>query len=528
MIRENPSLLHHSLLISSISLLLTACGGGGSSDDVTSSTSDNTQDNAQEDSTPALTANDEQLQSLISDLNLTQNSIADRNLPDISDPLPQLGMKLFYSKSLGGEMDSACVTCHHPSLGGGDELSLPVGVDAVSPDLLGEGRVHEGSVPLVPRNAPTVFNIGLWDSGLFWDSRVESIGKESGSNGSLSGIRTPDSSFGVADSNAGANLVAAQARFPVTSAEEMKTDNFETGSDNETIRSHLAARLGDYGVGSGELNTNEWLIEFQTAFGVSSDTSNLVTFDNITQAIGEYERSMVFVNNPWRNYLDGDTTALTEDQKAGAILFFERTQNGGAGCAACHNGELFSDEQHHVVAFPQFGPGKGDGGTNDDFGRERETGDSDDRYRFRTPSLLNIAVSAPYGHVGAYETLEDVVRHYTNPRGQVDDFFDEGGWCSLTQFQDVTNCTSLYPNAEANTNRALAKLGDERDNGTARFNQNPRLSPTEVNQLVAFLEALTDPCVEDRTCLNPWIPDTSSSGPDGNQLNATNNEGNFL
>ncbi|GLQ32960.1 cytochrome-c peroxidase [Litoribrevibacter albus] len=515
------------LLISSFALL-TACGGGGGSSSDSSTASEETSTASDDDSaTIELTANDEALIALIETNNLDRSSVDARDLPDIESPMAQLGMKLFYSKSLGGGFDSACVTCHHPVLGGGDDLSLPIGVEAVTPDQLGQGRTHQDGLPLVPRNAPTVYNIGFWDTGLFWDSRVESLGKEANTNGAVSGIRTPDSDFGVADTNAGDNLVAAQARFPVTSSEEMKTDDFENGSDNDTIRTHLAARIGDYDEGAGELTTNEWLTEFQTAFGVTTDASSLVTFDNIAEAIGEYERSMVFMNNPWRNYLDGDTTALTEDQKAGALLFFTRVTDGGAGCAACHNGELFSDGQHHTVAFPHFGPGKGDG-NDDDFGRERETGNTADRYRFRTPSLLNVATTAPYGHVGAYQTLEDVVRHYTNPQRRVNDFFDDGGWCQLEQFEDIANCSSLYPNAEANSQLALNKLAQDRINNDTRFPQNPRLNGTEVNQLVAFLEALTDPCVEDRDCLDPWIPDTSDTGPDGNQLNAVDRNGDLL
>lgn len=519
------------LLIAAFSLI-TACGGGGGSSDGSdsSASAEDTTTAADDETTVELTENDEALLDIIADSNLDQSSLEARNLPDIESPMAQLGMKLFYSKSLGGGFDSACVTCHHPVLGGGDDLSLPIGVEAVTADLLGEGRAHQDGLPLVPRNAPTIYNLGFWDTGLFWDSRVESLGKEENTNGAVSGIRTPDSAFGVADANAGDNLATAQARFPVTSAEEMKTEDFESGSDNDTIRDHLAARIGDYDEGAGELTTNDWLTEFQTAFGVTSDASTLVTFDNIAQAIGEYERSMVFINTPWRNYLDGDTTALTEDQKVGAILFFTPVNDGGAGCAACHNGELFSDGQHHTVAFPHFGPGKGDG-NDDDFGRERETGNAADRYRFRTPSLLNIATTAPYGHVGAYQTLEDVVRHYTNPQRRVNDFFDDGGWCQLEQFEDIANCATLYPNAEANSQLALNKLAQDRINDDTRFPQNPRLNGTEVDQLVAFLEALTDPCVEDRDCLDPWIPDTSDTsdtGPDGNQLNAIDQDGELL
>ena len=120
-------------------------------------------------------------------------------------------------------------------LGGGDDLPLPIGVQAEAPDLLGPGRFHSlahvindgggeyDGGPTVPRNAPTTFNIALWDQVLFHDGRVESLGKTAGVNGDDgSGIRTPDSAFGVADTNSGANLTAAQARFPVTSPEEMK------------------------------------------------------------------------------------------------------------------------------------------------------------------------------------------------------------------------------------------------------------------------------------------------------------------
>ncbi|MCG8670631.1 MAG: hypothetical protein MI867_14540 [Pseudomonadales bacterium] len=477
---------------------------------------------------PEPTETDLELDVIIEDQDLEETVSESDTLPQISDPLPQLGMKLFYSKSLGGEFDSACVTCHHPVLGGGDDLSLPVGVEAVNPDLLGQGREHVDGLPLVPRNAPTVFNVGLWDTSLFWDSRVESIGKEEGANGALSGIRTPDSDFGVADADAGTNLAAAQARFPVTSAEEMKTSRFEADSDNAAIRDHLAARIGDYGEGEGELDTNEWLTEFQAAFASAESAEDLITFDNIALAIGEYERSMNFVDTPWSLYVEGDLDAITADQKEGAKLFFTAVNEGGAGCSNCHNGTLFSDGNHHTIAFPQIGPGKGDGATgDDDFGRERETSNPIDRYRFRTPSLLNVAVTAPYGHSGSYQTLEQVVRHYVNPRGAVGAFYQRGGVCQLPQFENIDNCGELYPNSESNTELALAKLANERNQGVSLF-ASPRLNDQQVQQLVAFLEALTDPCVEDRSCLDAWIPDADTTGPDGQQLNAVNENGGFL
>lgn len=469
---------------------------------------------------------DEALTELITALNLDADPLAGRSVPNITSPAAQLGKKLFFSKSLGGGLDTACASCHHPTLGGADELALPIGVEAVQPEVLGNGRVNSGGLPFVPRNSPTIFNTVLWDTGLFWDSRIESLGKETGENGAASGISTPDSGFGISDVNAGVNLATAQARFPVTSTDEMKTDSFENGSSNDLIRAHLAARIGDYGTGQGELSLNQWLQEFQAGFSRSDDAETLITYENIAHAIGEYERSMLFIDSPWQQYLNGDQTALSDQQKRGALLFFRPNNERGAGCAACHNGTLFSDGRHHTVAFPQFGPGNGDG-NNDDFGRERVTGSTDDRYRFRTPSLLNIALTAPYGHAGTYKSLEKVVRHYRNPNRSVENFFEDARWCQLPQFENIADCNALYPDAFANSELALNKLRAEQQNNTSLL-QRANLNDREVGELVAFLHALTDECATSRACLAPWIADEVTDNPDNNVLIGTDADGNLL
>ncbi|WP_028021500.1 cytochrome-c peroxidase [Enterovibrio calviensis] len=501
------------LLIFGLCAGLQGCGGDGNAD--ANGGADNTN--------VTLTEEQTALNAIIENLNLAVSPTAGRTIPDINDPLATLGRKLFFSNSLSGDQDVACASCHHPMLGGADELSLPVGVNATQPEVLGEGRVDADDLPDVPRNSPTIFNMALWDTGLFWDSRVESSGKEAGQNGAGSTISTPDSGFGVADANAGDNLVMAQARFPVTSDEEMKDTTFENGSNNDTIRSHLAARIGDYGVGAGELATNQWLAAFQTGFNSSDGATTLITYDNIAKALAEYQRSMVFVNSPWQNYLDGETDALTNLQIEGALLFFTDTTQGGAGCVNCHSGILFSDGLHHTVGFPQIGPGKNTG-DDDDFGRELISGDTNDRHRFRTPSLLNIAVTAPYGHAGAYGNIERVLRHYDNPRNTVNNYFNNDRLCDLDQFENVSNCTSLYPDARSHTLDAISKLEDEQNNGTSELN-NVNFDGTERAQLEAFLNALTDPCVLDRACMSAWIADEVDDNPDAQVLIATDEFG---
>ncbi len=468
---------------------------------------------------------DDQLRALIAANGLSGDPSTGRNLPQISDPLAQLGKKLFFTKALGGEMDSACVSCHHPVLGGGDGLSLPFGVGAIAPDLLGPGRGDVTGLPNVPRNAPTTFNTALWDSALFMDARVESLGKEVGENGAASGISTPDSGINVIDGTAGANLVAAQARFPVTSVEEMR-GLLEAGESNEALRSHLAARLGDYGNGQDELLNARWLAEFQTAFASSAPAESLVSFDNIMIAISAYERSQIFVANPWRDYVQGDNDAISNDAKQGAILFYTDANQQGGGCVQCHSGDLFTDEESHTVGAPQFGLGKGNP-NNHDFGRENISGDASERFRLRTPSLLNIELTGPYMHTGAYETLQQVVNHYNNPNATVDDFFDDGGWCDLRQFENVENCTTLYPNARQNSNAVLAKVTMERNQNDPAALQNVNLNNGERNDIIAFLQTLTDPCVEDRSCLSAWIP-TSGEAADELQLNAVDINGDLL
>jgi len=448
-----------------------------------------------------------------------------RELPSIESPKAQLGMQLFYSKALGGDMDAACVTCHHPMLGGGDALSLPIGTEAEVPDLLGPGRshavngTHYDGGPTVPRNAQSIFNIALWDDALFHDGRVESLDKIPGVNGA-GAIRTPDSAFNVAVPNAGPNLPAAQAGFPVTSAEEMRGHQYLAGESNAELRQALVNRLRNVSNSPVDvLPKNDWLQAFRVAFDdPQGDAQSLINFANISEAIAEYERSMVYVDSPWRAYVKGDSHAISLQAKEGALLFFGKVENGGAGCNTCHSGDLFSDQQYHNIAMIQIGRGKGDGSNgSDDFGRYRESGDAKDLYAFRTPSLLNVEVTGPWGHAGAYTSLEAVVRHHVDPMQAIREF-------DTTQIDPSISVDDRIINAQL----ALAKLNADIATGRSPVLQTTNLSDEQIDQLVAFLQTLTDPCVKSRDCLSPWIPDDSLSDPDGLRLNAIDRSGNVL
>lgn len=477
---------------------------------------------------PAATIDDE-LRDIIAANGLTGDPASGRNLPGINEPLAQLGKLLFFSKSLSGDMDTACASCHHPALGGGDGLAMSVGVGAVDPDVVGPGRQRPDALPNVGRHAQSVFNVGLYDSGLFWDLRIESIGKEAGQNGVASGIRTPETALNQADTNVpvGSTLVAAQSRIPVTTIDEMR-GSLLPGADPETVRARIAARIGDYGDGAGELPNNNWLAEFQAAFQSAEPAEQLITFDNIALALGEYQRSLTFVETPWKAYVEGDDGAISEEAKEGALLFFQETGDGGLDCAACHSGDFFTDERMTVVGFPQTGPGKGDGVTGDsDFGREQQTGNSQDRFMFRTPTLLNLTATGPYTHTGALD-FELAVQHYFVPEITFDDAFPGGGVCSVPQFATHPDCATLFPNTLSNSRDAMQQVVQQRGiDATKTF---PDLTARPISQgliLLEFLETLTDPCTQDRACLAPWIPDPSEA-PDDNQLNAVDANGNPL
>jgi len=473
-------------------------------------------------------ATDVALRSLIARERLTGDPSAGRELPGIDAPLAQLGKLLFFSKALSANGDVACASCHHPSLGGGDRLALSIGTGAVSANLVGPGRRLPDSSIAVGRNANTIFNVGLYDRGMFWDSRVESLAARPLQNGAVGGIRTPDSGLGSADANAGGNLVAAQARFPVVGAAEMRGAGFPGLSEPE-VRAHLAARIGNYGSGLGQLPQSQWLQRFRSAFGSEGSAEELITFGHIAQAIGEFQRSATFVESPWSRYVRGDNLAITEEAKQGALVFFKRTNEGGAQCAQCHSGDFFTDERHHALGFPQVGPGAGDPGS-DDQGRARQTGSSIDRQSFRTPSLLNVELTAPYGHAGAYADLETAFGHYVVTDLIIGDFLRFRQWCGLAPFLNQSTCTAAAATVSINTQAALAQMRAQRTADPA--NAMPLVDPNVVTlaaiaQMTAFLHSLTDPCLRNRSCFGRWIP-TPEEAPDSLQLNAVNAQGSPL
>lgn len=141
---------------------------------------------------------------------------------------------------------------------------------------------------------------------------------------------------------------------------------------------------------------------FTAAFG-----SPEITDQKLGLAIEQYLLTLTAYDAKFDQAMKG-TATLSEDEKRGFELFMteydQRTGQFGADCFHCHGGALFSDHQFHNNGLVP---------SDDDPGRFRITNVESDRNKFSTPSLRNIALTAPYMHDGRFATLEEVVAHYS-------------------------------------------------------------------------------------------------------------------
>lgn len=125
-----------------------------------------------------------------------------------------------------------------------------------------------------------------------------------------------------------------------------------------------------------------------------------ITEDTIGKAIAAYERTIVSTESAFDRWRRGDRRAVGEDAKRGFALF-----EGKANCAACHQGFNFTDNGFHNIGLKRTGK-------EIDLGRFEQRKLARMRGAFKTPTLRDVALTAPYMHNGIYTTLEEVVEHY--------------------------------------------------------------------------------------------------------------------
>ena len=319
-----------------------------------------------------------------------------------------LGKKLFHDKRFSSTGEVACANCHDATKAFTD-----------SPLAVSEGIKKLNGT----RNAPTVINAAYMKTQ-FWDGR------------------SPD--------------LEDQALHPFLNPVEM-------GLKTHDPILKIVRKDKDYARA------------FQEVFGRSGDA---ITMKEVTQAIAAFERTIVAGNSPFdRWYFGGEPTALNESQKRGFHLFVNKGR-----CVSCHRVEqtqaVFTDGRFHNVGVgistiqgdvpglaKEFLKAKatlaevdikvlGDKRTSE-LGRFAVSRGFDDMGSFKTPTLRNVAVTAPYFHDGSLKTLREVIVHYNN-----------GG---VTKEGDPVN--------------------DFLSGGIRPLN----LTDAEIDDLVAFMEALTSP-----------------------------------
>ncbi len=289
----------------------------------------------------------------------------------------KLGKALFMDKRFSGDGTVSCATCHDPAKAFTDGLPVALGI-----------QKKKGT-----RNSPTVVNAVFYTTQ-FWDGRVKSLEE--------------------------------QAKGPFVNPVEHGLKDFSPII--QTIRSDA-----------------KYPGLFKEAFGISPDK---ITIDHVVKAIAAFERTVISGNSPFDRYMyGGDKKAMSEAAIRGLEIY--RTK---ARCQDCHpigqTSAIFTDNKFHNlgVGFSTIEPrlmeivekvrkAKEKGLTLDEtvlqkqdiseLGRFVVTLDIEDIGRFKTPTLRNVAVTAPYMHDGSVETLEDVIELY-NQGGEDNPMLDSG------------------------------------------------------------------------------------------------------
>ncbi len=384
--------------------------------------------------------------------------VTDADFHQFPPEMIELGRDLFFDPILAGNKNIACATCHHPTLGSSDGMSLSVGEGGIG--LGGARRVDVSNAPRnrIPRNAPALFNLGAREFQVMFHD-----GRTAADRNAMFGIRMP---AGRTLEKPVVSALAAQNILPILSPDEMAGHPGE----NEVADAVAAERImGDGGAWDILATRVASITEYRERFAaLGTDDIHITDVGTALSAfIGSEFRAS---DSPFDKYLRGED-AMTAEQLAGMDLFY-----GKARCSTCHSGAFQTDHNFHAIGMPQVGPGKDDYAT--DKGLGMTTGEAEDMYRFRTPSLRNVTQSGPYGHNGAYSDLEDVVRHhldamaglasYSRDKAVLLEGVDVEDWKAMDDFDEVLRIAE-----------AIEII-------------NVSLDDAEIDKIMSFLGALTD------------------------------------
>ena len=278
----------------------------------------------------------------------------------------ELGRQLFFDKRLSRDGTIACATCHVPERAFTDGRPLAVGVKQRM------GR----------RNAPTLLN-RAYGRAFFWDGRAKAL-----ENQPLEAITN----------RLEMDLTLTELEKGLNRSNQLETSH-ELSESRGAERLHQLQKLNELH------EAKSYGQRFEKVFGEKPSGQNAV------KALAAFVRTLLSGNSAFDRYEHGDQNALSESAKRGLQVF-----RGKGNCIACHSGPLLSDEDFHNT-------GVSWGQEPLDLGRYEVTKREPDRGKFKTPSLRNVALTAPYMHDGSLATLEEVVAFYSkgaNPNVKLD------------------------------------------------------------------------------------------------------------
>ena len=352
---------------------------------------------------------DEQLELIVDVYNL-KPATCNINKQLIDKRLTAVGEVVFNTRVLSGDKDTSCSTCHIDDLHMTDGLPVSIGVGGE-----GEGAMRmlsDGVV--VPRNSFTLFGRAADNYKVFfWDGKVQEF------NGKIFSPIGEGYSLGFNSPLAVAAVLPLLARDEFLGRQSITSSNEHLTSINEAYYQDklIAANMMLRRVLNNKNDSDvQKLRHALKAAEVKEPDLPL-----IGNALASFITNKISTctQTAWERYLSGQKDALSLEQKKGAVVFF-----GKGRCAGCHSGSVFTDFKFHSIGTPQ-----GEFGTHihrQDIGRAGVTFLLEDRFKFRTPPLIYVSKTPPYGHNGTFKTLEEVVLFHINPIP----FFYQNGWSS--------------------------------------------------------------------------------------------------
>jgi cytochrome c peroxidase len=374
----------------------------------------------------------------------------------------ELGKRLFSEKNMSGNRRMACINCHNPKKGTSDGFPM---------------SQSENGKSILKRNSPGLFNIGMNEkSFMFWDGRVHYDFKNKIFTTPEAALNGPNPKAKEITSTL-TSALSAQAIFPLVSHNEMLGEKGENdiadAKDNLQAWDRILSRL------KNDQSHNSQLRSYSQLFTQAYPNTPIekINIGHVAESIAAFEREeFQSTGSPFQRYLKGENKAMSHNQKLGLMVFL-----GNGKCINCHQGsELGNNSLFASVGAPQWGEAP----LILDKGRGEVVNESKKNFFFRVPSLLNISLTAPYMHNGAFQTIRAVIDHY--------DHVSE----SLNEFEVNNERRNTIP-VEVTIEKDPLQLDDiwlsSQSGLTPKLKNRLFLSPIDKENLEIFLkEALTD------------------------------------